>query len=325
VTALPSLTPGMSFDDASAAVVGYLKEALPLGFWSVTRCVDDRQVYLAVRDDTYGNRPGDFAPWSDTLCQYMLSGAAPQIAPDAMAVPVFAAADVASRITIGAYVGVPITLADGQLFGTLCGFDPLPQGDELLAAAPLLQVLTMLLSTVLDADLQRTEAAREMERVELESETDALTGLYNRRGWDRILTVEDERYRRFGDPASVIILDLDRLKTINDTAGHEAGDTYLRLTADTLRGSVRDSDVLARLGGDEFGVIAVKTTAALTATLLERLDRALARAGVSGSFGHAPYTITAGFAGAWRAADAAMYAEKSRRRVSCTRRLPRTG
>ncbi len=141
-----------------------------------------------------------------------------------------------------------------------------------------------------------------------------------RRGWDRYLPAEEDRYRRFGDPGSVVILDLDRLKEINDLHGHGAGDAHIRLAAHTLRDSARATDVVARLGGDEFGVVATNTSPHDTRTLVARLRDALTEAGVSGSFGHAPCTIVSGFPGAWKAADDAMYTEKENRRGTAPQR-----
>jgi diguanylate cyclase (GGDEF)-like protein len=127
---------------------------------------------------------------------------------------------------------------------------------------------------------------------------------------------EEERFRRFGDDATVIVLDLDNLKTVNDVRGHDAGDDYIRAAARVLDSTVRSGDVLARLGGDEFGIIAVGATAEQAEGWVERAERELERAGVSGSFGHAPYSIVAGFPGAWKAADEAMYVRKRLRRAA---------
>ncbi len=318
--ALPPLSPAMSFDQASQAVVAYLREAVPLGLWAVSRYDGTDQVFLAMTDKTYGLGLGSTLPWSESLCQRMVAGA-PQVAPDAMAVDEYAAAGVSSALPIGTYVGVPIQRADGALFGTLCGIDPdrHPDAEMLCAHQPLVQLLGTLLSTVLEADLARTAAHRQAESARLEAESDALTGLLNRRGWDRYLAVEEDRYKRFGDPGSVVILDLDRLKDINDSRGHGAGDDHIRLAAHTLRDTARSTDVVARLGGDEFGVVATNTSPDDTRALVVRLQAALSAAGVAGSFGHAPYTIVSGFPGAWKAADEAMYAEKALRRVPAIR------
>jgi diguanylate cyclase (GGDEF)-like protein len=85
--------------------------------------------------------------------------------------------------------------------------------------------------------------------------TDPLTGLPNRRGWERSLDRELARVRRRGTPLCVAVLDLDRFKEFNDEQGHLAGDRLLKEVAATWLGLLRDTDVLARYGGDEFGII----------------------------------------------------------------------
>ena len=315
----PTARPGMGFQEASAAVVDYLKSVLPMGFWAVTRFDGSRQLYLEVRDDSYGLGAGGSHDWDDSFCVNMVAGKTPRIAPDAMSIPEYAAAGVAKKIDIGAYVGIPITRGDGELFGTLCGLDPSPKSDEMLQHAPLLEILGVLLSTILDADLERTSQARLLERAEMAAESDPMTGLFNRRGWDRYMEIEEARFRRFGDPGSVIVIDLDGLKEVNDTLGHQAGDELIELAGSVIRDVIRDCDIAARLGGDEFGVIASNAAPADCDLLVARILTGFHDAGVSGSIGHAAYTVVAGFPGAFAAADEAMYAEKKRRRAALGR------
>ena len=85
--------------------------------------------------------------------------------------------------------------------------------------------------------------------------TDALTGLYNRHKLDEVLATEFERARRYKRPLSIIMLDMDGLKTINDTYGHPAGDVALKIVADAIRKTTRRGDLPARFGGDEFIVL----------------------------------------------------------------------
>ena len=295
-------------------MVDHLKDAVPLGYWAVTRFDGERQLYLQVRDDAYGLAAGDSHRWDDSFCVHMVAGEAPSIAPDAMAVPAYSTAGVARALPIGSYVGVPLRRGDGSLFGTICGLDPQVQAQDLAEHQPLIELLSRLLGMILDADLERTEAARALERLELTAETDALTGVLNRRGWDRVCAVEEARLARFGDPTSVVVIDLDGLKSLNDEHGHAAGDRHLTAAADALRAAVRDTDHLARTGGDEFAVLATRIGPDEVELLVARLRQALADAGVSASIGAAPYRIGAGLAVAVEEADAAMYQDKARRR-----------
>src|SRR5207302_6557095 len=95
--------------------------------------------------------------------------------------------------------------------------------------------------------------------------TDPLTGLKNRREFDRMLrTIPRE-------PLAAVAIDIDHLKAINDSLGHDAGDVQLRMVATTLSLLVRGWDVLARLGGDEFGVLLPGVRPAEAAKIAERM------------------------------------------------------
>ncbi len=125
MASVPVLSPQMSFDEAARAVLSYLREALPLAFWSVTRVENGRQTYLHLdADNGYGLAQGDSHPWEDSFCIQMASGAAPAVAPDAQAVPAYAAAGVNATVSIGAYAGAAINESDGTVFGAICGIDP---------------------------------------------------------------------------------------------------------------------------------------------------------------------------------------------------------
>jgi|GEM_PF-3015976 len=181
---------------------------------------------------------------------------------------------------------------------------------------PLLDLLGSMLSTVLSCDLARLEEARLRGRAEMAADTDVLTGLLNRRGWARALQAEEGRYRRLGDPAVVILVDLDHLKEVNDGLGHVAGDVVIQSAAQVIEDCTRPYDYVARLGGDEFAVLAVDVTESQAQDMVDRMRVALAQVDVAASVGHAPYTPEGGFTAAVTAADRSMYAEKRRRRAT---------
>ena len=115
-------------------------------------------------------------------------------------------------------------------------------------------------STDLDAEneaLRRELRALRIQVSELErlADSDTLTPLRNRRAFLREVERSLARLRRHGVPAVVMLADLDGLKTINDTAGHQAGDAALILVSHVLASQLRATDVAARIGGDEFGII----------------------------------------------------------------------
>jgi diguanylate cyclase (GGDEF)-like protein len=106
---------------------------------------------------------------------------------------------------------------------------------------------------------------------------DPLTGLYNRRHFDERLSSELAGAQRHGRPVSILMIDVDHFKTVNDEHGHLAGDETLKMVAFVLRGAVRKEDVLARYGGEEFVVIARETLLEGARVLAERIRRAVER------------------------------------------------
>ena len=126
------------------------------------------------------------------------------------------------------------------------------------------------LTTMLSADVQY---GRKM--LELLSETDDLTGAHNRRSLSAALERELERAVRLDKPFSLVQIDADNLKTINDSFGHEAGDKLLKNLYDIIEVSSRDSDTLARTGGDEFVMVLPGIDGEHAAIIGERIRKAV--------------------------------------------------
>lgn len=108
------------------------------------------------------------------------------------------------------------------------------------------------------------------------SETDELTGLWNRRHFEKRAKAEMHRAQRYGHPVSVLIFDIDHFKVINDTCGHQVGDEVLVELARLVRGSIRDSDSLTRWGGEEFTVLMSDTAQETAGLAAEKLRRTVA-------------------------------------------------
>ncbi len=180
-------------------------------------------------------------PRKVSFCGHAILDDAVFVIEDATADPRFADNPlVVGEPQIRFYAGCPLSVIDGHKLGTLCIIDRKPRrlSDEDLG-----------LLRDLAAMVERELAALQMATL------DELTGISNRRGF---LILADYSLRfsaRNKTPASLIFLDLDGFKDINDSYGHAEGDRALRLFADTLRDTFRESDVVARLGGDEFAVL----------------------------------------------------------------------
>ena len=111
-----------------------------------------------------------------------------------------------------------------------------------------------------------------------QSVTDPLTGLRNRRFLFERLQQEVNRHRRSGSVLSLLVIDIDHFKQVNDTHGHPAGDRTLQLVANAIQGVIRENDVAARIGGEEFAIIAVDTNPANSEMLAQRVCDAISAA-----------------------------------------------
>jgi diguanylate cyclase (GGDEF)-like protein len=124
---------------------------------------------------------------------------------------------------------------------------------------------------------------------------DELTGLLNRREFDRLLAQERERAQRFGHSLAVALIDVDQFKEINDGHGHPAGDAILREIAARLRGAVRSVDFVARLGGDEFAAIMLQADQTTAMIAAKRLCSAVGERPIStGADVSLPVTVSVG-------------------------------
>jgi diguanylate cyclase (GGDEF)-like protein len=174
--------------------------------------------------------------------------------------------------------------------------------------------------------LERELAAARAEMAELaaRADTDALTGVLNRRGFERELRRSLAHVRRYGASAALVYLDLDGFKPVNDRHGHAAGDAVLEAVAAVLARHVRASDLVARLGGDEFAVLLWH----LSEADAERKARALEAAVDRTTATHAGTALAVGASAGVAAllpldepadvlarADRAMYARKAARRA----------
>jgi diguanylate cyclase (GGDEF)-like protein len=128
--------------------------------------------------------------------------------------------------------------------------------------------------------LKQTLLARELRYLAL---TDDLTCLYNRRGFFAAAAQQVKLATRNSQSLLLLYCDVDNLKLINDSFGHQEGDLALIRAADALEHAFRDSDVLARLGGDEFVVLATESSTASHEILLRRLEKSLKKSRVSES------------------------------------------
>ncbi|WP_163291950.1 diguanylate cyclase [Desulfovibrio sp. JC022] len=171
--------------------------------------------------------------------------------------------------------------------------------------------------------LKRQVAARTMELQKM-SQTDMLTGLYNRRKMDEVLQREFDRFKRYKRPLSLILIDIDNFKEINDTYGHAVGDKVLVRFAGILLSSTRSMDRIGRWGGEEFIIVCPETTVSEGVIIAEKLRSHIENSqfntigGSTASFGVTEIKDDDDFISIFVRCDAALYKSKEngRNRVS---------
>lgn len=248
-----------------------------------------------------------------SFCSYTIQAHEPLHIPDAHLDSRFAtSALVTGEPYIRSYLGIPLTTHDGYNVGSLCAIDTKPRE----YSPEQVQLLGSFASLVVD-ELELRRMAR----------TDSLTGAATRRGF--LLEMEKliSRSDRNGRPNSLLLLDIDHFKSINDTHGHPAGDAVLRNVSDRLYQLLRAGDVLGRIGGEEFGILLPDTDIQGAYETAERLRIGISAAplsfkpllNVTASFGVCSWQPTLTSAEQWLAgADKALYeAKRTGRNRSC--------
>jgi diguanylate cyclase (GGDEF)-like protein len=220
-----------------------------------------------------------------------------------------------SRVSVMAF---PLS-SRGHHVGALIGFDPRASARAPRLASPQLKAVRVLLepaSVALDNALL-------LKRAEALSVTDDLTHLYNTRYLNLVLRRETKRASRSGRPLSLLFLDLDGFKAVNDTHGHLSGSRALVEAAEVIRRSARETDVVSRFGGDEFALVLPDTGGEGAFAVGERIrERIAAHPFLAGDGLNLRLTASVGVATLpdvaasaeelMQAADAAMYQVKDR-------------
>jgi diguanylate cyclase (GGDEF)-like protein len=258
-------------------------------------------------------------PLSYSFCQYVAGQNAPLIVDDASAVPLLSQNRAYTELDVAAYAGVPLRASNGECLGAVCAINSVP-----VHWTPEVVEVLEDLARAATAEIELRGVVRELaeaqEQLQRLALHDPLTQLLNRRGFAEASRQHLALAQRTFAPFTLLVLDLDAFKVINDTLGHDTGDAALVEMTDVLRDLARDSDIVGRLGGDEFAVLLTGTGDRNVATFRARLEAALAarnsaadRAYVlKASVGSATWLpeYPASMATLHRLADEAMYADK---------------
>lgn len=211
----------------------------------------------------------------------------------------------------------PVTGTEPYMFQNITFFPLTDRRGEVDAVCLLVYDVTDMASN--RRQLERTNA--QLKRL---SQTDGLTGLFNRATWEAFLHTEFERHYRYGSEAALVMLDIDHFKPINDTHGHQAGDEVIRQISSLIKFNLRQPDIAGRYGGEEFAVILPETNVTGAACFAERIRAAVEQQpvqcvatplNITVSLGVAPLATRCASADDWlRVADEALYAAKDRGR-----------
>ena len=306
--------PWPGFALAGEAAVRDLHARFGLDLWMVSHVDGDRQVVVASTGPwAAAAGPGADFCWSTSFCARMVSLGGAVAVPDVSLAAGFAEAAVEERERVRAYVGVPLVSGEGRLFGTLCGFAGSPRPAALGRALEPARLLARMLSTILAGEQAAADRSHDAAAAFALAERDPLTRLRNRRGWEAALAEEEQRSRRYGSPVSLLALDLDGLRRLDEDEGRAAGDVALAACAAVLEGGRRPGDTVARLGGDDFGVLAVECDAVCARALERQLRVRLRSVGLAVSLGTATRRPHEGLAGTWERAGAALERDERRR------------
>ena len=206
--------------------------------------------------------------------------------------------NILENIYFGLYFGSVYHILPAQL-ATVMGHPTLLILPKVLNVAAGTVVLCLLLWRWLPlAVKERNKADQRATDLEMLAAVDFLTGVYNRRQFETLARAELARCQRYMRPLSVVMLDIDHFKAVNDRFGHAAGDRVLKSVADLCRAAKRDSDIIARLGGEEFAIMLPETTEAATVQFAERLRHLIVDCALTANGEAIPVTISVGIAGA---------------------------
>ncbi len=288
-------------------ITGLVQTVLNVPFCALSLIDTDRQWFKSRQGVSFCETSRDVS-----FCTHTILDREHFMVPDAALDPRFAQNPlVVGEPFIRSYLGVPLSTPDGYNIGSLCVIDVVPRSHG-----------------PAQIEIMKSFAALVVNELELRriAHVDHLTGAVTRRGFLHEMEKTLSRSRRAWQPATLLLLDLDHFKLVNDTYGHPVGDRVLRTVAEQLAGQLRESDVLGRLGGEEFGILLHDTGTDQALLIAERLRAHLKTVEipelpsirVTGSFGVSVAYPEINSPQQWlKIADEALYAAKRAGRDCC--------
>ncbi|MDM7861682.1 diguanylate cyclase [Alteromonas sp. ASW11-36] len=183
----------------------------------------------------------------------------------------------------------PITSSSDFMYQNVTIFPLATLGDKI-------EKICIMVYDVTDQALGQINIERLNGELEEMSRIDGLTRLFNRRYWQETFEREFKRAKRYDETCTVLMLDIDHFKKVNDTYGHQAGDKVIQALADVIRDTIRETDSAGRYGGEEFAILLPDTDAASVGYVAERLRKAAEKKQVKHEDHKIDFTISVGAA-----------------------------
>ncbi len=297
-------------------VVSVLNETWPCKAWLVLRKTPSRWKVTHLRDTHYKINIGDHFPEGNFEDFPLEAGVGCHFSPTTL--PIIRESG-NNELSVGGHIFHRILSSDGSVYGGILGITPNDLKKDSARAMPVISLLAELVMTTRSVCRDAEEIGRRKVEVEIEASKDKLTGLFNLRGWEERTEEAMARFSRNKSPISLLVIDLNNFKQINDTQGHSQGDLILKETASVLQESVRKGDVVARVGGDEFVIMALDTPVAGAVKMAESLESTLFERDILCAVGAAEVKKEESLESALENADLNMY---ERKRVQQNTKLP---
>lgn len=245
-----------------------LEKVIDINWAAITRIENNHVHFLAVSSDTVSTRKvGDRIQLKGTAYEWLVTHKIARVESDLLQESLFTDSKYLLEQGIRSAAYLPL-IREGKISGSITLASRQPNTYSRRYTNVVERLTPLITAQVENARLygEAVETAR----------LDELTGLYNRRALNEMVAGEVKRCSRYGGMFSLIILDIDTLKNINDTYGHLTGDKYLRRVGSIIKSAVRSTDQAFRYGGDEFAILLRQTTTDDAARVAERVRKQIA-------------------------------------------------
>jgi diguanylate cyclase (GGDEF)-like protein len=268
---------GAAADGPIQSVVDLVQQILAVPVAAVTLLDAEREWIKAAR-----GLEAEFIARRDSFCDETIRQYDAMQVPDALDDWRFAGNPMVNGTPhLRSYLGVPLTTSDGYNIGSLCVFDSKPREFDDREVAIVKRFAQLVVEQF---DVQQI------------TKLDAMTEALTRRGFLAEIEKEFVRAHRYDRPSSLVVIDVDNLRTINEQYGHPAGDVVLLSIADACTSTMRQSDIFGRIGGEEFGLLLPETDAEEALAAGERIRRAIEASVVTTPAASIKATVSLGIA-----------------------------